>query len=230
MNVDTLGERAARALRDTALYGTTDVDPQAALESLHRLHRRRSALRGVVAGAVVLVAAIGGLRLAGASEHDRPEPPAVDFPTPEDGYDVIASSVSPSGTAEAVATYREGQPAVVMVATLKSASSDVVWSAPTPHERGNSNVPFPAAIGWKPDGSRLAILVGQERGPVDSTADPIDLTLLTVNPDGTARQSIAEVGTCRCAAVLPTLTWTGSQVDISIPDGPDQGSYTQEMP
>ena len=232
MNVDILGERAARALRETAAQDTASLDTQSALERLRRVDRRRSAVRGVVLGTLVLVgAAIGGAQLSGASEHDRPDPaPFVDFPPLEDGYDVIASAVAPSGGAEAVATYREAQPAVVLVRTPGETTFDVVWSAPTPHELGDRNVPFPAAVGWKPDGSRIAILVGQERGPVDRRSDLVDLTLVTVNPDGTARQIVAEVGTCRCASTLPAPAWDADQVEIDIPDGPDQGPHTREMP
>jgi hypothetical protein len=235
MNLDTLGEQAARALRAAAASDAAVVDTDAALRSLRERHRRRSAVRGIAltgaAAVAVAGAVVGGPQLWEVFGNDRVEPSrAVDFPPLGPGYDVIATSVSPAGTAEAVATYREGQPAVVLLRTSGSASSDVAWSAPTAHELGDLNVPFPAAVGWAPDGSRIAILVGQERGRVDTASDPVDLTLLTVNPDGTTRQTLGDVGTCRCSAALPTLTWSGDQLAISIPDGPDEGHYTKEMP
>jgi hypothetical protein len=231
MNLDAVAERAARAMRDTAMRDTADLDTNMAIDTLRRFGRRRTALRGVGAVTIVLVAAAWGLQLSGDSGHDRPEPSrSIDFPPLDEGYDVIASAVSPSGMAEAVATYREGQTAVVIVRTLERTPPDVVWSAPTPHELGDRNVPFPTAVDWAPDGSRIAILVGQEQGAVNTTADPVELTLVTANPDGTARQSVAEVGRCRCADTLPTLTWSGDQVEVDIPDGPDRGRYTREMP
>jgi len=231
VNLDAVAERAARALRDTAVHDTADLDTDKAIDALHRIGRRRTAQRGMVAVTIGLVAAAWGLQVSGDAGHGRPEPaPAVDFPPLEDGYEVIASAVSSSGDSQAVATYREGQTAVVIVRPLDRNQSDVVWSAPTPHELGDRNVPFPTAVDWAPDGSRIAILVGQEQGAVDSSADPVELTLVTANPDGTARQRVAEVGRCVCATTLPTLTWSGDQVEITIPDGPDQGHYTQEMP
>jgi hypothetical protein len=226
-----MGERAARALRATTLHDNP-VETEAALQSLHRLHRQRRAIRGAtVAGAIAVTAtAIGVVQINGGS-HDREDPAATaNFARLGDRYEVIASSVSPAGTAEAVATYRDHQPAVVLIRTSGSSSFDVAWSAPTAHERGSGDLPFPAAVGWSPDGSRIAILVGQERERGGAVSDPVDLTLLAVNPDGTARQTITEVGTCRCSALLPTLTWTADQVAIAIPDGPDQGLHIEEMP
>lgn len=236
MNVDLLGEQAARALRDAAVLDTAATDTDATLRTLRRRHRRgvvsrRIALTAAVAAAVGAVA-VGGLPLSEVIKRDSAAPSGTnrDFPPLGDGYEIIASAVSPAGTAQAVATYREGQPAVVLLRTAGSASSDVAWSAPTAHELGDLNVPFPAAVGWAPDGSRIAILVGQERGRVDTASHPVDLTLLTVNPDGTARQVVAEVGACRCSATLPTLTWSGDQITVSIPDGPGQAELTKEVP
>ena len=231
MNADTMGERAARALRATTFQnGAVDID--AALESLHRLHRRRRAVRGAaVAGAFAVGATtIGIVQFSGAPPDAQEPSVTADFLPLGDGYEVITSSLSPARTAEAVATYREGQPAVVLVRTAGSSSFDVAWSAPTAHERGSGDLPFPAAVGWSPDGSRIAILIGQERQRGDAVSAPVDLMLLTVNPDGTARETVAEVGTCGCSAVLPTLTWSGDEVAIAIPDGPDQGLHTEKMP
>lgn len=234
MNVDLLGARAARAMRDAAALDMAAIDTDAALRTLRRRHRRRMASRRIALAAALAVGAlmVGGLPFPDVERRDAPAPSGArdDFPPLGDGYEVIASAVSPAGTAEAVATYREGQPAVVLFRTSGSSSVDVAWSAPTAHELGDLNVPFPAAVGWAPDGSRIAILVGQERGRVDTVPDPVDLTLLTVDPDGTARQVVAEVGACRCSASLPTLAWSGDRITVSIPDGPDQGELTKEAP
>jgi hypothetical protein len=225
-----MGERAARALRATTSRDGA-VDVEAALESLHRLHRRRTAVKGaVVCGAFAVAATmIGVVQLSGAPQPPQEPAASVEFPPLGDEYDVIASSLSPARTAEAVATYRDGQPAVVLVRTPGSGSFEVAWSAPTAHERGSGALPFPAAVDWSPDGARLAILVGQEQERGDG-ADPVTLTLLAVNSDGTARETVAEVGTCGCSAVLPTLTWSGDEVAIAVPDGPDQGLHIEEMP
>lgn len=233
MNVDTLGTQAARALRAAALEESAAVDTAAALRSLHRLRRGRTAVRSaLVAGAVVVTAIAMGLPFTDDSELATREPAASpSLPALGDGYDVIASATSPDGTAEAVATYRDGQPAVVLIRTAGSTAMEVAWSAPTAHERGSGSMPFPAAVGWAPDGSRLAILVGQERQREDAAPTAVDLALVTMNPDGTSRQTVvAEVGTCHCSSVLPTLTWSADQVSITIPDGPDQGLQTEEMP
>ena len=64
----------------------------------------------------------------------------------------------------------------------------------------------------------------------DAVSDPVDLTLLGVNPDGTARETVTEVGACDCSAVLPELTWSGDEVAVTVPDGPDQGFHIEEMP
>jgi hypothetical protein len=232
VNVDTLGNQAARALRAAALNESAAVDPAAALRSLHRLRRGRTAVRSALAaGAVAVTAtAIMGLPFTDDSEHATQEPAASpSLPALGAGYDVIASATSPDGTAEAVATYRDGQPAVVLIRTAGSSAMEVAWSAPTAHERGTGSMPFPAAVGWAPDGSRLAILVGQERPRELAASSPVDLALVTTNPDGTSRQTVAQVGTCDCAGVLPTLTWSSDRVAITIPDGPDQGLHIEEM-
>lgn len=230
MNTDTMGERAARALRATTFQDGA-VDVEAALGSLHRRHRRRTAVRRAAAvGAFAVAAATVGIVQISNALHDPQRPPTAAGLAPlGDEYDVIASSLSPTRTAEAVATYREGQPAVVLVRTSGTSSFDVAWSAPTAHERGDDELPFPTAVEWSPDGSQIAILIGmhRDRGGRPSS---VDLVLLVVNPDGTARQTIAEVGTCGCSAVLPTLSWSGEQVAITIPDGPDRGLHVEEMP
>jgi hypothetical protein len=231
VNVDTRGEHAARALRATT-FDDSAVDPEPALEKLHRLHRQRMAIRGaVVVGAFAVAAtAVAVVQLNGGSP-DRQQPSVTaDFPPLGDGFEVVASALSPGGSTEAVATYREGQSAVVLVRTAGSDTLDVAWSAPTAHERGSGDLPFPAAVHWSPDGSRLAILVGQQRRRGTAGSGPVDLTLVTVNPDGTARDIVAEVGSCRCSRLLPTLSWAGDEIAITIPDGPDQGVHREEMP
>ena len=86
MNLDAVAERAARVLRDTAVRDTADLDTAEAIDALRRVGRRRTALRGMVAVTIGLVAAAGGLQVSGDSGHGLPEPaPAVDFPPFDDG-------------------------------------------------------------------------------------------------------------------------------------------------
>lgn len=232
MNLDTRGGEAARALRATTYRGATAVDTAAALTALRRIHRRRATVRSAAAaGAVALaVTAVTGLQLSGVLQHTSGESASAPvLPALGSGYDVIATSVSPDGTAEAVATYRDGQTAVVLVRTPASGSTEVVWSAPTAHERGSGTTSFPAAVGWAPDGSRLAVLVGQERPHRATGPTRVDLTLLAMDPDGTARHTVAVVGTCQCSGALPTLAWSADRVAIDIPDGPDHGLHTEEI-
>ena len=178
----------------------------------------------------MVLAVIGVTLFPGTTEQGHEPLPAPSFAPLGEGYTVIASQVSPSGTSEAVATAREGQSDVVLVRTTDPGTSDIAWSAPAAQYLGDHNVPRPAAVAWAPDGSKIAILVALERGPVDDDPDLVDLTFLTVNPDGTERRTLAQVGTCSCTDALPTLIWSHNQVDVDIPDGPDRGHYTKEMP
>jgi hypothetical protein len=138
---------------------------------------------------------------------------------------------SPLGNDQVVAVLRAGQTAVVRVEPGSSDDQHVVWSAPTAHELGDRNLPWPAAVAWAPDGSRLGILVAQERGAVDATDDLVDLTLVTVRPDGSGRQIAGTVGTCWCADASPDLSWVRSgQVEVLVPDGPDRGVHRRTLP
>jgi hypothetical protein len=229
VNLDVRAERAAASLRDA-----TQVDTEAGLESLYRLEGRRSTRRHVAWGvlAAVVVATVWAGHVSRAPDRDRPElTPAAGFPPLGRGYDVTDTDVSPDGDTEAVATYRDGEPAVVLVRGAGTEQSHVIWSAPTAHELGDRNVPWPAAVSWAADGSRIAILVAQERGPRDEVLDLVDLTLVTVNSDGTGREVVDVIGRCWCTGDGPTVTWMDdAQVEVGIPDGPDEGQQTRELP
>jgi hypothetical protein len=228
VSVDSMGTRAAADLR-----AASQVDCEASLAALHRLDRRRRTQRrrATLACGLTVAVAIGMISRFDSSDGEAPEPlPRPSFTPLGGGYDVIDSDVSPTGLLEAVATFREGQPAVVLVRAADAGSYDVAWSAPTSHELGREDPPWPAAVSWRPDGSRLAVLTAQERDVRHAAARRVELTLLTVNPDGTERRAVAEVGTCRCSADQPAMTWSRNQVAITIPDGPDQGLHTTDMP
>lgn len=228
MNLDALAGRAASSLLES-----TQVDTDVALDALRRLDARRTIRRRATAAsaALVAVAAVGITMLPVGSRDDRQDPlPAPSFAPLGDEYDVIASETSPTGTSQVVATARDGQPDVVLVRTTDADSVDIAWSAPPAQYLGGRNAPRPAAVAWAADGSRVAIVVALERGRADDVPDLVDLTLLTVNPDGTERRTVARIGSCACTDALPTLTWSHDQVEVDIPDGPDAGHYTKEMP
>jgi hypothetical protein len=219
--VDVRGQRAAEALRRT-----TQVDPEARFADLHRTRRRRT--RTWAAVIVTSVAALAATTWAYINDPPerigRDEAPVVVDPSLAPGETEIDSARSPSGTSDAVAVLREGQPAVVRVVDVGSTDQQVVWSAPTPHELGDLNLPWPAAVAWAPDAPELAIVVAQERGPVDDTDDLVELTLVTVGADGSGRRIDGLIGTCRCRATRPTLAWTSAdQLEVLVPDGPDRG-------
>lgn len=227
MNVDVLGEQAAHALRDTARFNT-----ESGLQSLMHLDRRRTRqhrVGGVIA--TLLVASAAWLGMLGLGSQPRPQPlPAPTFGPIDPSYDVVDTDVSRAGDAEALATFRDGLTAVVLVRTSADDAVDVVWSAPTEHEVGDRNLPWPAAVSWAPDGSKLAVLVAQERGRPDESKDPVELTLVTLNRDGTHRMVVGIVGACWCSDTTPTVTWSVSdRVEINVPDGPDEGRYTEEI-
>lgn len=230
MNVDLLGEHAARVLRDTV-----QVDPAEALTSLQRLDRRRSGRRRVVllCAAVVVVATAWIARPWAIALDDQsdPQPAPPGFAPLDEGYDVTDLDVTGSGAAEVVAALHEGMPSVVLVRRAGSPSFDVVWNSPTEHELGGGeHVPWPVAVNWAPDESLIAILVARERDSRTNAPTLVDLTLVTVKPDGSGRQIVDEVGACRCADSSPTMTWSDEQLVVGVPDGPGRGDYTKEMP
>ena len=231
MNLDAVAERAARALLDTAVRDTADVDTDKAIDTLHRVGRRRTAQRGMVAVTIGLVAAAWGLQLSGDSGHGRPEPaPAVDFPPLDDGYEVIASAVSPSGKAASGGHIPGGSDRCRHRPHPRPEPIRRRVERADPSRAGRPQRALPHGRGLGPGRIQDRHPGRSGAGAVDAIADPVELTLVTANPDGTARQSVAEMGRCACVAALPTLTWSGDQVEINIPDGPDQGHYTQEMP
>ncbi|NPC41705.1 hypothetical protein [Nocardioides sp. zg-1230] len=220
--VDLRGQRAAEALRRA-----TQVEPETGLADLHRTRRRRT--RGRTAAIVVSIAVVAATAWAyqtgdQAERIVRDEAPLAVDPSLAPGETEVDADRSPSGTTDAVAVLRTGQPAVVRVGAVGSTDHQVVWSAPTPHELGDLNLPWPAAVAWAPDSSELAIVVAQERGPVDDTEDLVELTLVTVGADGSGRRIDGVIGTCRCRATRPDLTWTqADQLEVLVPDGPDRG-------
>jgi len=219
--VDARGGRAGQALRRAA-----QVDAEAWLCDLHktRRHRVRGRNAVVLAGVVVLTVTAWSYRLGHAERHEGRDGSVAIGPSLAIGETEVDSDRSASGSIDAVAVLRDGQPAVVRVGAVGSTDHHVVWSAPTAHELGDRNLPWPAAVEWAPDGSLLAIVVAQERGPVDDTDDPVDLTLVTVGADGAGRRIQGEIGTCLCRAGRPILSWTGAdQLKAQIPDGPDRG-------
>jgi Tol biopolymer transport system component len=221
MTVDQRGNRAA----DVLWTAHADVDVEAGLAKLHRVHGR-GARRRAVAGASVLVAAlaVGAAAVRPVLDHDT-APPAGSTAGLGAGYDVLATAVSPSGRLEAVATLRDGQPAVVLVRRAGSDQQRVVWSAETPQELVRQNPSRPVAVTWSPDGHRLAVLVA--RPPYGGTTATDELRLLTVDRDGSDRREVpAELGPCACTTHAPTLTWTtdGRTLEVGVPrgDGSDQ--------
>ena len=230
MNVDILGEHAARVLRDTV-----QVDTAEALASVRRLDRRRSVRRRAgLLGAAALVAATAWIArpwTISPDDQNDPLPAPPSFAPLDEGYDVTDKDVTESGAAEVVAALREGLPSVVQVRQAGSPSFDVVWNSPTEHELGGGEyVPWPVAVNWAPDESQIAILVARERDSGTDVPTLVDLTLVTVNPDGSGRHVVDKVGTCRCADSSPTMTWLDDQLVVGVPDGPDRGEYTREMP
>ena len=230
MNVDLLGEHAARVLRDTVQVDTAD-----ALTSLQRLDRRRSSRRrAALLGAAAVVAATAWIArpwITSPDDQTDPQPAPPGFAQLDEAYDVTDMDVTQSGAAEVVAALHEGFPSVVLVRRAGSPSFDVVWSSPTEHELGGGeHVPWPVAVNWAPDESQIAILVAHERDSGTSALTFVDLSLVTINPDGSGRHVVDEVGTCRCADSRPTMTWSDDQLVVGVPDGPDRGDYTREMP
>jgi hypothetical protein len=233
-DLDVLGEQAAQALRRAS-----QVDGDARLVDLHRTRRRRTRHRSaaLLAGLAVVAVAGWSLRPDGGAGRTGPEPAPATSPSTSPSTRVAPGETeldrarSPRGGDEVVAVLRAGQNAVVRVEPGSSDEQHVVWSAPTAHEQGDRNLPWPAAVVWAPDASRLAILVAQERGAVDTTDDLVDLTLVTVRPDGSGRQVVGTVGTCWCADGPPDLSWVRSgQVEVLVPDGPDRGTQRRTLP
>jgi hypothetical protein len=219
--VDARGVRAGQALRRAA-----QVDAEAWLHDLQRTRRHRARVRnGVVLAGVVVLAATSWSYRPGQTERPGSDRGSVAIgPRLTLGETEVDSDRSASGARDAVAVLREGQPAVVRVGVAGSTDQHVVWSAPTAHELGDRNLPWPAAVEWAPDGSLLAIVVAQERGRVDDIDDPVELTLVTVGADGAGRRIAGDVGTCLCRDTRPVLSWTGAnQLEVLIPDGPDRG-------
>lgn len=220
--VDLRGERAADALRRAV-----QVDAEAGLDRLHRTRRQRARSRALVAvvGIVLLAATTWTYR-----SHDEAKRIGQDDARVATGSNLVPGETeidadrTSSGSTDAVAVLRTGQPAVVRVGPAGSADQHVVWSAPTAHELGDRNLPWPAAVAWRPDESELAIVVAQERGPVDDTDDLVELTLVTVGADGSGRRIHGVIGSCWCRGAGPTLSWTGTgQLEVLVPDGPDRG-------
>ncbi|MBD3923918.1 hypothetical protein IEZ26_04730 [Nocardioides cavernae] len=220
--VDLRGQRAAEALRRA-----TQVDPETRLVDLHRIrrHRARGRNAAIVASVALVAATTWAYRTHDQAERiGRDEAPLAVDPSLAPGETEIDSDRSPSGTTDAVAVLRTGQPAVVRVGAVGSADHHVVWSAPTPHELGDRNLLRPAAVAWAPNASELAIVVAQERGRIDDTDDLVELTLVTVGADGSGRRVDGVIGTCLCRTTRPTLSWTSAdQLEVLIPDGPDRG-------
>lgn len=229
MNLDLVGADAARQLRDSVHVDTTE-----GLTSLERLLRRRTARRraALLVAAAVVAATAWMVRPWAGSSDDRYEPlPAPTFVPLGSEYEVIDSEVDGSGTVQVVAALREGLPSVVLVRRAGSPRLRVVWSSPTEHELGRGeHVPWPSAVSWAPDGSQIAVLVAQERGAGTRPSTLVDLTLVTINPDGSGRHVVDRIGTCHCTAGGPSMTWSGDGLTVGIPDGPDRGVHERTMP
>ena len=186
--------------------------------------------RGTRAGAAATVAlAAWAVWTAGPWDTSAPErkDAPVALPASSRWARALRSATSqclPREHRQAVATLRQDQPAVVFVRVAGSTSQDVVWSAPTQHEIGDRNLPWPVAVSWAPDEDRIAILIAQERGRVDEKQDLVDVSLLTVAPDGTSRELIDEVGTCACTDRLAEMAWAlDGLVEIEPTRWPRQG-------
>lgn len=230
MTIDAVAERAARELRASAA-GSDVLAIEAGLADLCRRSSRRTTGRvvGLAVTGVVAAAAVWAGSPPGAGP-DRVQPlPAADFPPLGGLFDVIAVDDAPSGETQVVATRRDGQPSVVVVRTRRTPALDVVWSAPTSHELGDREVPFPAAVAWAPDESAIAIVVAQPRGRREERTGLIDLQLVTVAPDGSGRRLVGAIGTCRCTDALPTMEWAG-RIVVAVPDGPDRGPWARRVP
>jgi dipeptidyl aminopeptidase/acylaminoacyl peptidase len=214
MSVDERGRTAADSLWAT----TGDLDVEARLGQLHRAGQPEASRRRAVVGAAALVAAlaVGAAAVRPVLDTDTAPPPATTSGLGP-GYDVLATAVSPSGQLEAVATLRDGQPAVVLVRRAGSGNLRVVWSAETPQELVRTNPSRPVAVAWSPDGRRLAVLVA--RPPYGESATTDELRLITLDRDGSDRREVpAELGPCTCSAHAPTLSWADAEhLEVGVP-------------
>lgn len=225
-DVDLRGERAGDALRRAA-----QVDAAERLVHLHRTRRHRTRRRAaaLVLGTALVTTAVWGRALDRADETTGTEVarPAIHAALGP-GATVVDVSRSPSGEVDAVVALRDGLPSVVAVVPVTTSQASVVWSAPTAQEADERNLPRAAAVAWAPDGSRLAILLATPRhgaGPAD-----VGLTLVTVAPDGSGRELLGSVGRCECDQGALDLLWrSNDQVEVVIPDGPDEGIVTRRV-
>jgi hypothetical protein len=229
VNIDQMGKNAAHVLRDA-----TEVDTERALASLKALdksHPRRHQAALLTVAALIAASFLVARPFSTTPHNSEPEPPVSTAFAPLGAeYTVIDRDVSVSGAHEVVAALREGLPSIVLVRDSDSLSPDVVWTSPTEHEHGGTErLPTPAAVRWAPDESQIAILMAEVRKQDNNTPNLLDLSVVLVNRDGTGRHLLAQVGTCRCETA-PIMTWSDHQLTVSIPDGPDRGKHTEEMP
>ena len=216
MTVDRRGRRAAESL----WAEVADEDVEARLAALHRTGSRPPRRWQAPVAAAVLVGALAvGVTVVRPGDDHAAHPVAPVLPTLGTGYHVLASDLSPSGRRQAVATLRDGQPAVVLVRRLGVGRSQVVWSGETPQELVRANPSHAVAVAWSPSGRQIALLVARRPYGAGAAADD-DLALLTVAPDGSGRRQVpADLGVCACADALPALTWSadGRELTVAVP-------------